>query len=85
MYRGYLIRLWALPRDSGRCKWCGQPIVWGTTDRGKPLPLTPGVAVLRQETDPTTGAVFDIVARDACHVATCPGPRRPLLEVADRG
>lgn len=67
MFDPYLIEIWALRPRPGRCRWCGAAIVWVTTRAGLPRPFVPGFAVLGERVDADTGAVFQVVHRDAIH------------------
>jgi len=99
MFIERLLRIWKFHARPARCRYCLAPIVWVITARGKHLPLNPGYDIWREETNPETGAVYELVHRDAVHFSTCERrppatrarapkrwiQRRPLLEIADHG
>ena len=55
------------PRGVGRCKSCGQSIVWCTTEAGKAIPFDDEPAVVA-----TLNGDLEEVSADNVHWRTCP-------------
>lgn len=79
MNRPSALRVWAGISDKARCKWCREPIVFRTTDRGKLMPMKPtatAIAVHQDERGRTWETLnWSDVHRCAARPKPAPKPR----------
>lgn len=59
-------------RKLGTCKFCGRPVEWATTPKGKNLPLQPNAIRLHVDVNTETRVRFEVFPASAVHIPRCP-------------